>query len=827
MFPYLSPYRLAAEALALQEEAYKSLRKSENRSISPVSFDYDVESVQLELKSKGDDSPEVTVDTQLAEDKVSSDLVGVHTLAIDIGNKPVENNHKKNGSILFDMLSGRENIHTACLRSQLFLLACKHPKRLKTYKDGVVCLRRRKPTRPIKCVSIPEEFTVINQHTVKSNIHKPLSQSGNIAKCLVDRRRSKTHLHVRLEKADRKCIRPSSLVRSGYLSGMSPVVKPKRVVSIPYNNFDSRNERMCQISWKPLSEDNFLPNFDQPLDLSSSTKSFKYKSTILKSNVRSTTTHRKQSRVNAHTETRQQIILSPVISKGTSSASNPAEYRLKTHLRANSLEKRLYATVPSSTITPENRTTIPSMMDILTSPFCVASALSAAAALWNSSEMNYKPLDTRIPSVSTHLVSTSKVANHVKTADMNSLLTAERCRPLVHPVEYPHVPLLDLDTISQRVQAQRPPHIRNLNKAERLSSHSVLEIDNRRGETVPQLTSERWTSAPNSNLQPLVSVYYSNRKNGLQNEKLHCLTPNSFSDLVFHQLFNAQLSNRFTVPKPALVGTSPLPAQSYPMPSKPEYTTSGSEADVRRQSKQFIQSKMQSWIFRLVRLVKQPEEALITCLSQLQLFNNESGQERSIECSRQSVLRCLTTTLLRLIGHSLSERLNMLKGRWHQLTIICAMEDQVNISQFLRARLKERFAIKPTTNGCYPNEEQTQHEKCIKEMERVHEIFERIHLDSFIFPLLGVDILLNQETAPYQMTKVLQQETECVILDYLDTCTGPQTMISRASNRDRASTILSTALRQLHRLNRLPLKELLCDLIQEPIEDILTKSITS
>ncbi|KAF7260425.1 hypothetical protein EG68_02246 [Paragonimus skrjabini miyazakii] len=819
--------RLAAEALALQEEAHKSLRKSENQSVSPSSFDYGVDSVQLEVNSKGGDSPEVTVDTQLAGDKVSNGLVGLHKLAIDIGNKPVKNNPKKNSSILFDMLSGRENIHTACLRSQLFLLACKHPKGLKTYKDGVVCLRRRKPTKPIKCVPTLEEFTVTNQHTVKLNTHKPLSQSDSITKCLKDQRRGKTQLHVRLEKANRKCIRPSSLVRSGYLGGMSPVAKPKRVVCRSYDNFDSRNERMCQISWKPLNEDNFLPNLDQPLDLSSSTKSFKYKSTFLKSNIRSTTIHGKRSRVNAHTGTRQQIILSPVIGKGPGPASNSAEYRLKAHLLSNSLEKRLYATVPTSTITPESRTTIPNMMDILTSPFCVASALSAAAALWNSSEMNNKSLDTRIPSVSTHLVSASEVASHVKSANVNSLLTAERCRPLVHSVEYPHVPSLDVDAISQRVQTQRLPHIRNLNKAERLSSHSVLEVDNRRGETVPQLTSERWTSTPNSNLQPLVSVYYSNRKNGPQNEKLHSLTPNSLSDLIFHQLFNAPLSNRFTVPKPALVSTSSLPAQNYPTPSKPEYATSDLEADVLKQSKQFIQSKMQSWIFRLVRLVKQPEEALITCLSQLQLFYNESGQERSIEYSRQSVLRCLTTTLLRLIGHSLAERLNMLKGRWHQLTMICAMEDQVNISQFLRARLKERFTVKPTANGCYPNEEQIQHEKCVEEMEGVHEVFGRIHLDSFLFPLLGVDILLNQETAPHHMTKVLHQETECVILDYLDTCTGPQTMISRASNRDRASTILSTALKQLHRLTRLPLKELLCDLIQEPIEDILTKAIMS
>ncbi|KAF6779703.1 hypothetical protein AHF37_00728 [Paragonimus kellicotti] len=413
--------RLAAEALALQEEAHKSLRKSENRSVSPISFDYDVKTVQLKVKPKGGDSPEGTVDTQLAEDIVSSGLVGVHTLAIDIGNKPVKSYPKKNSSILFNMLSGRENIHTACLRSQLFLLACKHPKGLKTYKDSVVCLRRRKPTKPIKCVSIPEQFTVTNQHTVKSNTHRLLSQSGNIAKCSIDQRRSKTQLHVRLEKTERKCIRPSSLVRSSYLSGMSPIAKSKRVLCRPYDNFDPRNERMCQISWKPLSEDNFLPNFDQPLDLSSSTKSFKYKSTILKSNIRSATIHRKQSTVNAHTGTRQQIILSPVTGKGTGPASNPAEYRLKAHLRANSLEKRSYAKVPTSTITPGNRTTIPNMMDILTSPFCVASALSAAAALWNSSEMNSKSLDTRIPSVSTHLVSASEVASHINTATVKRL----------------------------------------------------------------------------------------------------------------------------------------------------------------------------------------------------------------------------------------------------------------------------------------------------------------------------------------------------------------------------------------------------------------------
>ncbi|KAF8561359.1 hypothetical protein P879_07827 [Paragonimus westermani] len=733
--------RLAAEALAVQEEAYKSLRKSEDRLVSPISLHCDAESVRLEVEPKSGDSPEVTVATQLPGEKVSSGLIGVRALAIDIGNKPVKNNPKTNTSILFDMLSGRQNIHTACLRSRLFLLACKHQKGLKTYKDSVVCFRRRKPIKPIKCVPTPEEFTVTNQHTTKLNTHKSLSQTSNITKFLTGQRRNKKHLHVRLEKTDRKRIRSPSLVRPGYLNGMSPVGKSKRVVFRSDDNCGSRNEQICQISCKHSGEDNFLPIFDQPLDLSSSTKSFKYKSTMLKSNIKSGTIHRKQSNVNAHTGTRQQIILSPVFGRGTCPGSNPAEYRLKAHLRANSLEKRLYATVPTSTMSPENNTTIPSMVDILTSPFCVATALSAAAALWSSSGVNSKPLETRIASASTRLVSASEVANQVKTANMNSLLVAERCRPSVHSVDYPHISPLDADAISQRVQTQRPSHIRSLNKAESPGSHSFLGIDNGRGETVPQVDSERWTSASNSNLHPLVNVYYSNRKNGLQNERLHCLTPNLLSELIFQQLFNSALSNRFTVPKPALVSPSSFQAQNYSTSSKLEYTSNDLEIDVRRQSKQFIQLKMHSWIFRLVRLVKRPEEALITCLSQLQLFYNESDQERSIEYNKQSVLRRLASTLLRFISYSLTERLNMLKGRWHQLVIICAMEDQVNVSQFLRDRLKERSAI---TNGCQCNEQQAQHENSVEEMERIQKVFECIHLDSSIFPLLGVDILLNQ-----------------------------------------------------------------------------------
>ncbi|KAA3681862.1 uncharacterized protein DEA37_0006913 [Paragonimus westermani] len=744
VFSYSSPYRLAAEALAVQEEAYKSLRKSEDPLVSPISLHCGTQSVCLEVEPKSGDSPEVTGAAQLPGDKVSSGLIGVRALAIDIGNKPVKNNPKTNTSILFDMLSGRENIHTACLRSQLFLLTCKHQKGLKTYKDSVVCFRRRKLIKPIKCMPTPEEFTVTNQHTTKLNTHKSLSQSSNITKFLTDQRRNKTHLHVRLEKADRKLIRPSSLVRPGNLNGMSPVGKSKRVVYRSDGNCGSRNEQICQISCKPLGEDNFLPIFDQPLDLSSSTKNFKYKSTILKSSIKSATMHRRQLNVNAHTGTRQQIIFSPVVGKGTCPGSNPAEYRLKAHLHANSLEKRLYATVPTSTISPENNTTIPNMVDILTSPFCVATALSAAAALWSSSGVNSKPLETRTPCSSTHLVSASEVASQVKTANVNSLLAAERCKPLVHPVEYPHVSSLDADVISQRGQMQRPPHIRNLNKTERPRSHSFLGIDNGLSETVSQVASERWTSASNSNLHSLVNVYHSNRKNGLQNERLHCLTPNLLSELIFQQLFNAALSNRFTIPKPALVSPSSFPAQNYSTSSKLEYTSNDLEVDVRRQSKQFIQLKMHSWIFRLVRLVKQPEEALITCLSQLQLFYNESNQERSIEYNKQSVLRRLASTLLRLISYSLTERLNMLKARWHQLVVICAMEDQVNVSQFLRDRLKERSPVKPTINGCHRNEQQTQHEKSVEEMEGIHEVFECIHLDSFIFPLLGVDILLNQ-----------------------------------------------------------------------------------
>lgn len=174
--PFVLFSRLAAEALSLSQQSERELEKissknhdTEQKVLSDKMADVCRDNLD-EFHSNATGNVDVSSEKNVGFEFADSEMVNVSPSDdYSSSNSKLECPHLSNyesdiekNSILYDLLSGRENLHTACHRSRLFLSTIE--KRVICHDDAMHLngTRRRKPLRPVKNVNTTSETKLVD-----------------------------------------------------------------------------------------------------------------------------------------------------------------------------------------------------------------------------------------------------------------------------------------------------------------------------------------------------------------------------------------------------------------------------------------------------------------------------------------------------------------------------------------------------------------------------------------------------------------------------------------------------------------------------------------
>ncbi|CAH8521402.1 unnamed protein product [Dicrocoelium dendriticum] len=243
-----------------------------------------------------------------------------------------------------------------------------------------------------------------------------------------------------------------------------------------------------------------------------------------------------------------------------------------------------------------------------------------------------------------------------------------------------------------------------------------------------------------------------------------------------------------------------------------------------------------SLLRRLTRLIKCPESTLLKCLDHL---SHRPFSDESATATRQhTFVRLLSSTLLHLTQCPLEERLDCFKANWHQAMALCGEDCPGKLILLLRNRLaqiaicSQRSRLEEREKGIQRKEircqevELTLHRtaefgKTLKQLERLRVAFDRARMTFPACLLVCVTFLLRGS----HRTKIEHETTlsmERCIVDYLNTRYAD----GECATHDNARvTMLSNALETLQKLNKETMRGLFTGLLPEPVEVMLERSV--
>ncbi|THD23822.1 hypothetical protein D915_005447 [Fasciola hepatica] len=272
--------RLAAEALSLSERnesdsikansnGHKSEQATSNRNLAVVRAD----SLDTFHSNRADAAGNASGKDSVGYEVPNRELTLSTNKYAGLASK-VEVTHSSNyasdlekNSILYDLLSGRENLHTACHRSRLFLLTTKRSTNDPSdvaYSNG---MRRRKPLRPVKNVNTPSEYRLVND--VIEKVAPSIARSKPGSSVLPSLQRSSqwsTNQKTRLQKLKDRKVDPDP--HHSHLSKTSNgdhFLQNKELISIVHKKKSKLKAHHFLPSWRKNGNEN---SAEQPLDLS-------------------------------------------------------------------------------------------------------------------------------------------------------------------------------------------------------------------------------------------------------------------------------------------------------------------------------------------------------------------------------------------------------------------------------------------------------------------------------------------------------------------------------------------------------------------------------
>ncbi|TGZ60588.1 hypothetical protein CRM22_008452 [Opisthorchis felineus] len=243
-----------------------------------------------------------------------------------------------------------------------------------------------------------------------------------------------------------------------------------------------------------------------------------------------------------------------------------------------------------------------------------------------------------------------------------------------------------------------------------------------------------------------------------------------------------------------------------------------------------LHSSVRRWVGRLVHLLKKPEELFLECFSKMSVVGS-SGLDGF---PQQVVLRCSSALVLELRNTSSETRLRLVQESWHQLFAIFALEEHLDIVSFARYKLEHLFdalseSQRATQSGSGQSDQRViglsksetiQLEDTVRYLHLLQNAIWGMELKDTVFVLIRLTLLLSgiHEGASKEE---LFHNTEAAILHDLKAGSLSSTGFSALT-----TTQVNTALKILRTIRKEPIRILFRDFLEEPVESLLCRLLS-
>ncbi|GAA47878.1 hypothetical protein CLF_100916 [Clonorchis sinensis] len=804
--------RLAAEALAITNGEHKNSKLcSENqpeRTCEPTN-----------LRENGGDRKRSFLEMDASRKTETSDTELCNKRPFrpsDLENKPYEQGQKSKGTILYDLLSGRENLHTASLRSQLFLLSFRDVPKCVPLEQVPQQARLRKRLKPIRKHN--GAFTYLDETQSKASF---------IQTQTVDSSLTSTH--------------KTRLLASNKYGRNAPRAESLPVFDEPVQSLRPRTERFVdlqkipqksqKLSWYPehklnnrsrvrLSCSGMDLNSEQPLDLSHSKRPV--------SELFGSRCHNKEP---LHT-------FPPSI---TSDEHLFADYKQKGQQMDKNSVKVKYT--PEDNKEAQSGRQSPQGYELLLQHF-VQLLMSPLNLTMLSSKRDMKFSNDLSKQLLPHLPCHPKIIQPASPSSNGSTsprLIPKQSSPSI-PFKEQHLPFFPESVVRGNVRDTSPCSSNfapsETSKDSPNSSPSIrLNRDTSKDEKLNEVifnSSQHMSQADQvissflTQPQALVNAPSLPNLNLTRNipRELQiisgCTTPHRQENGHTH----VQTRDSMGLYKP-IKHSPPILAMLCAVNKDSAITSNKTVEASHNNIAHALHSSVRRWIVKLVHLLKKPEELFLECFSKMSVV--ESSGPGGFP--QQVVLRCSSALMLELRNTSSETRLRLVQESWHQLFAIFALEEHLDIVSFARYKLEHLFdalsesqiAIQSGSEQSYQRirrlskYETIQLEDTVRYLHLLQNAIWGMELNDTIFVLIRMALLLSgvHEDASKEE---LFHNTETAILHDLKA--------SSPSSNALTTTQVNTTLKILRALRKEPIRILFRDFLEEPVELILCRLLS-
>ncbi|KER29400.1 hypothetical protein T265_13371, partial [Opisthorchis viverrini] len=805
---------LAAEALAITNGEHKNdklcLENQPESILEPAN-----------LRENGGDRKRSFVELEESREHKTAELCNKRPFRpSDVANKPYEQGQKLKGTILYDLLSGRENLHTASLRSQLFLLSFRDAPKCAPLDPVPQQARLRKRLKPVRKHNVA--FTCLDEIQSKASIIRTQTVDCSLTSTHKTRLlASKKHGH-KIPRVESLPVFEGPAVHS-LIPRTERLVDPQKLPQkfqrpscYPEHNLNNRSRVRLSCSGMDL-------NSEQPLDLSHSKR-------------QANELFGSRSHYSEPLHTYPPSIISD--------QHLFADYKQKSQqMDKNSVKVKF---TPENNKETQSGRQSPQGYELLLQHF-VHLLMSPLNLTMLSSKRDIKFSNSLAKQQLPHLPCHPKIIQPASPSSSGS--TSPR---LIPKQTSPSIPFKEQylqfspETIVRRTVHDTSPCSSNFAPSEAskdspsTSPPIRLNRDTLKDEKLHELifNSTQYMSqadqtipsflTPQQALVNVLSLQDSNLTKNVAGELQvipGCTTPHRQEN--GHKHVKTRDSTGLYKP---MKHCPPMLAMRCAVNKDSAITSKKILEEPHDTIAHHLHCSVRRWIGKLVHLLKKPEELFLECFSRMSVV----GSSIEGRFPQQVVLRCSSALMLELRNKSSETRLRLVQESWHQLFAIFALEEHLDIVSFARYKLEHLFdALSESQRAIRSESEQSnqritelskyetlQLEDTVRYLHLLQNAIWGMELKDTVFVLIRMTLLLSgvHEDASKEE---LFHNTETAILHDLKTSSLSSTCFSALT-----TTQVNTTLKILRAIRKEPIRILFRDFLEEPVESLFCRLLS-